>query len=390
MPYYSRYTFHFHLRIAAFEGFIAGIFLLNEFVARKTLHVSDWGIMLMLMIPTVTFSIALFWKPQYRKGKLFLWLGIPGRIVLLGMFFVHQSYFFILLIVCSSLVANLMIPVQNNIIKLNYGKLKGYYFGRATTISALTTITTASLFGWLLQQNDSLYHIAYPVAGIIGIISYLTWSRIRKRAMPTTINGGNQGDSDWSITDIGRVFKLDKEFRIFEINYFIYGLGFMMLHLTLPLYLVDRMHINYTQAGIARGLIFYTIVVFIAPMVGKIYDRIGPYKLSSIGFAVFGLFPIFILFSSNFNQIYASFVVFALAMACVNIVWNLGPVQISPPGSERLYMSIHMSLVGLRASLGYPLGILIKTVSSYETVFIIVFLLEIIASYRMRQLARIS
>jgi len=92
--------------------------------------------------------------------------------------------------------------------------------------------------------------------------------------------------------------------------------------------------------------------------------------------------------SSNFYHIYASFAAYALAMACVNMVWNLGPAHLAPPGAERLYMSIHMTFVGLRAAIGYPLALLIKNLSNYETVFLLVFALEMIAAYRMHVLGK--
>jgi MFS family permease len=388
VPFYSRYTFHFHLRIAAFEGFVMGIFLLNEFVARKTLHASDLEITLMLMIPMVAFALPLFWKPAYQRGKIFLWLGIPGRILLLFIFFVTKSHLFIFLLVASLLVSNLLIPVQNNIIKLNYGKMKGHFFGRAATVSAIVTISTALAFGWFLHGNESVYRIGYPLAGVIGIASFFTWSRIRRRSVQTKQDGNRLNESAWRFADIIDVLKTDGSFRNFLINYFIYGVGFMMLHLVLPLYLVDEMGINYRQAAIARGLIFYTILVFISPLVGRVLDRIGPIRLSSMGFICLALFPVMVLFCTNFYQIYASFVIFGVAMACINMVWNLGPVHLAPPGSERLYMSIHMALVGLRACFAYPLGILIKTVFSFQTVFIVVIVMELIAAVRMHQLRK--
>jgi len=365
-----------------------GIFLLNEFIARKTLHASDIGITIMLMVPMISFLIPLFWKPQYQKGRIFLWLGVPARLVLLVILFATGAHLFICLIIISSLVANVLIPVQNNIIKLNYGKLKGYYFGRATTISALATVSTALLFGWLLTRDESSYRIVYPVAGLVGMVSFITWSKIRKRSKPSTVFAGNNHETGWNWSDVKKVLRRDKYFRYFLINFFIYGVGFMMLHLVVPLYLVDRMNINYSQAAIARGLIFYTILVFIAPLAGRVYDKIGPYRISGIGFSVLGISSILILFAEDFFLIYTAFAVFAVAMSCINMVWNLGPVHIAPTGSERLYMSIHMSLVGLRACFAYPLGILIKTVSSYETVFVIVIILEIVAAAGMFLLGR--
>ena len=185
--YYSRYTFHYHLRIAAYEGFIIGLFLLNEFVARKALNVSDLEITLMLMLPMVSFMLPLFWKPPYGRGRVFLWIGVPGRILLVTLLFLNGASCFIPTVIVASLAANLLIPVQNDIIKLNYRDMKGHYFGRATTVSALTAITTTLAAGWLLQKEESLYRLLYPVAGLVGAVSFHTWSRIRKRVVESRL-----------------------------------------------------------------------------------------------------------------------------------------------------------------------------------------------------------
>ena len=386
--YYSSYTFHYHLRIAAFEGFIIGLFLLNEFVARKTLKVSDLEITLMMMLPMVSFMLPLFWKPHYRRGRVFLWIGIPGRTALFLLLLCKDSYCFIPTIILASLTANLLIPVQNDIIKINYGDLKGYYFGRATTVSALTAISTMVTAGWLLQWDESLYRLLYPAAGLVGIVSFLNWSRIRKRSVESRRPPPDRRESEWTFSDVLKTLREHHEFRDFQINFFIYGTGFMMLALALPLYLVDRMQIQYTQASIARGLIFYAILVFFAPLAGIWYDRLGPYRLTCIGYSILALFSLAVLQASSFTGIYVSFALFGVAMTCINTVWNLGPVQIAPAGRERFYMSFHMALVGLRACFAFPIGILIKTFISFEALFLLVFLLEVLAAIRMFLLHR--
>ena len=53
---------------------------------------------------------------------------------------------------------------------------------------------------------------------------------------------------------------------------------------------------------------------------------------------------------------YVAFAVFGVGMAFIHFVWNLGPVAFARGQNPLPYTSTHAALVGLRASVGFPIG----------------------------------
>lgn len=53
---------------------------------------------------------------------------------------------------------------------------------------------------------------------------------------------------------------------------------------------------------------------------------------------------------------YGAFALFGVAMAFIHFVWNLGPVAFARNGNPLPYTSTHAALVGVRASVGFPLA----------------------------------
>ena len=142
------------------------------------------------------------------------------------------------------------------------------------------------------------------------------------------------------------ILRRDRGFRRYETAYMSYGLAFMMLQPVIPIFLVERLHVDYAQASNARGLIFYSMVFVFSPIFGRLLDRSDPVKLSIFAFLLLSLFPIALMFATSVRAVYGAFVVYGIAMAAVNIGWTMGPIYFAGKHDSAAYMGAHVALVG--------------------------------------------
>jgi len=151
----------------------------------------------------------------------------------------------------------------------------------------------------------------------------------------------------------------------------LYGLGFMMLQPVLPLFLVDEIHVQYSEAATARGLIYWGMMALVSPIFGRLLDRWDAVRLSIFGFAFLMVVPLLLAVSHSLHGVYAAFAVFGFAMSPVNIAWTMGPILFAGRRDAATYMGVHVTMVGIRGLIGNPMGlILFKTFGSRPTFLI--------------------
>ena len=145
----------------------------------------------------------------------------------------------------------------------------------------------------------------------------------------------------------------------------VYGLAYMIVQPVIPIFLVDEIRVQYAQAAIARGLIFWGIIAFASPAFGRLLDRWNAVRISWIGFATLAFFPLALAASRTVFGAYAAFGIYGFAMSAVSIAWTMGPILFAKERDAAAYMGVHVTMVGIRGLVGNPLGLLLlETVGS--------------------------
>lgn len=399
----GRYTHRAHVRAAFFDGLALGVLTLNEFVAKKTLGASDWIITALVMAQPISLLFSSYWSNFLvgrEKRTTFLLFGILGRLSLVLVVAAQGGLSFAVLVIFATLMVGAIIPAQNALFQTNYDVIeRGRAYGVATAVQSLATIAAALLAGRLYDFVPEGYRWAYVAAGICGFISCWIYYRIRFRRR----NGGVKGSSALHrglVREMGRslrspfsgsftILKQDPGFRRYEIAFMSYGLAFMMLQPVIPVFLVEVLHVDYSQASNARGLIFYSMMVLFSPVFGRLLDRSDPVKISTFAFLLLSLFPAALILSRGVHSVYMAFGIYGIAMSAVNIGWTLGPIYFARKNDSAAYMGAHVALVGLRGLVGGPIGILLYRLSGTpNTTFVCAAILFILASFLMASLDR--
>lgn len=364
----SDYTFYYHSRAMFFEGVWAGALATSDVVARKAFGASPGWIVVLTTLPQVALFSGIYFARLARREdsnpNRFLWAGVFGRLILTGIAFSGSAPPFILFLTLSTMMQAYLQPAWNALYQANYSPGdRGRRFGLAAAISALTTIFTATTTGHLLDIDQELYRWIYPFAGVCGFLSCYFFSKIRPRwtrpeRPENTCDGSTQAGNRilGPIRDALEILKRDKAFRRFEIGYFVYGTALMLLLPVIPIYLVDILHADYSQAARAKGVILFLMLILFQPIAGRFLDRGNPVRISALAFFLLCLFPIPLAFFESIPVTYASFAVYGIGIALVNVAWSMGPLYFAKQRDSSAYMGVHISLVAVRALIGNLAG----------------------------------
>jgi MFS family permease len=313
---------------------------------------------------------------------------MPSRLLLLLPLllpFLRFDTAFVVVIATSTAVETLMLPVQNWTLARNYAEsTRGRRFGLASAVQAAAIVAVVLPAGWLLDHQPEVWPALYAIAGLAGVMSYMHWSRLRRRARRKPLPADDLADhgSPWA------ALRDDKRFLAFEACFMAYGIGFLMLQPVLPIYLVDELKVTYSQVGIARGLLFWLGMVVASPALGWLGDRIGIFRMTAIAFLAVTAFPLVLLMLHGTTGLYLGYSVYGLAMGGVAVAWNVGPIVLARGRDPLPYLNAHVGLVGVRALIGMVAGTWIQYASGTAAVFWCVVVLEIVAATGMALVAR--
>jgi MFS family permease len=411
----SRYTARFHIPAAALEGLVAGVFTMNDIVLRKTFGASALLITLVVMAPPVSQLLAIVWgnlMEGRKKRPFILGFGGAGRLALLAVAFATTPIAFSIPIIFSITMATAIIPALNALYQTNYPNVeRGRVYGWVMSATALATIVGSVGAGALMDWNHESYRLIYPVCGLVGLGAAFLFYRIRARRAALRARVERRAKAfgrlaravpffqiDW-LDDVQRalrnplrgartIYASDPAFLKFEIAFMIYGLAFMLMQPVIPIFLVDEIKVQYSQAATARGLIFYGVVAILSPYFGRMLDQWNAVRLSMIGFLILAFFPVGMALSRSVPAVYLSFAIYGVGMTAVNIAWTMGPILFAGHRDAAAYMGVHVTMVGIRGLVGNPMGLfLLSTVGSRVT-FLVAGALFLAATGLMMRLGR--
>lgn len=382
-------TFRQALIVAVLMGFSNGGLALNGLVALETLG----GIKHKEAIATLSSalpSMAMFFAMVFNRGgvvrkrrKYWLVAGVGGYLVYsVAPLFIYSPagwapFLFVGLIGFSALMNAGMAPAQNQIWAANYrthrrSKLFSYYW----SIFWLVEMTSSYLAGRFMDtgpEGSSIdnFQILYPFVAVTGLIAMLMMYRIRLRHTAATQTTNATGDG--SLTRFGKalarsfaLLKTDRNFRVYETGFFLYGMSFMVL-LPLPPLIFSEAYLNQDYTEFAKSTTSFSMAALVlgALVTARLAGGKRITRVTATAFSLLLLYPAMLallVYTKNLYIGYLAFFMFGLAMSGVHFVWNLGPVTFAKGGNAMGHATTHTMLVGLRAVLAFPIAYLMLTI----------------------------
>ncbi|MCK5760235.1 MAG: MFS transporter, partial [Candidatus Delongbacteria bacterium] len=281
-----------------FNAVLIGLGPLMDIIATKALNAADWQLTLLTMIWPVANFISIWWGKILETSEnksIYYWIvAFFGRLIfVLGIWIVTMNQFLVLLAVAFSF-NSLFIPLYNNLFQKHFdSKVRGKIFGITISISTLIAILFSYAAGRILDSNENSFRIIMVFAGICGFLGTAILSTFK----PETKTRNNTKKFNFHrifISPLSRTWetlKNNKDFRNFEINFTIYGIGFIMILPSIPIYLIEHLGMTYTSSFIAKAIIAQIGLLLLSPLFGKIHDKWHPHYFTAISFLTLSAFP---------------------------------------------------------------------------------------------------
>lgn len=374
---------------------------------------------------------------RWRRGSYLVWAGVLGRLSLLGTLLVHSAGQMIGLLAFTYFFSAMLYPAQNSIFQANFrAELRGRYFGLGSLIQNGVAVLASLGVGWLLDRDAGLFRVVYAALGVAGFVHLALLARVPEPSpapglFPAAAAAGGAADGKAGstagspagvgaggpagvpaaaatlaplprlfgllqvpvlavgpfqpgrvlrglvrpFTDALATYRRDRAFHWFEWNFMTYGAAFMCLNPIVPLFLTERLGLNYQQISTARIVIGQIGVAALGPFMGRLMDRWHPTRLCALTFGLIALYPAALDLAgvapvaAPVRLVYLAFALYSVGMAGINVAWNVGSIAFAPPGQGGYYQGIHVAMVGIRGMVGPLLGYAAYELFGFRAVF---------------------
>lgn len=241
--------------------------------------------------------------------------------------------------------------------------------GRMATVQSVVLALAGIAVGTAMDWNPASFHVVFPALAVIGIVGNQIYRKVRLRGQRRLARAELAGRAGPAFTlsplPLGAAFvramrgiwtTLDEDplYRSFMWWMFIFGFGNLLYQAPLAIILSEEFHVTYTQGILINSIIPLAVMPFAIPLWAKLLDRTHVITFRAIHgwsfvVATFGLwmaslthvFPIF----------YAAAVFLGIGFGGGVLAWNLGHQHFAPAHRDGEYMSVHVTLNGIRGLL---------------------------------------
>lgn len=386
---------------ALFNGVILSLSQTQDIIARKALHAQDWQLMLMTMLWPVANFFSVWWARVFErschKQRYFVIAGIIGRLTLVYAIWLVSMNEYLVLLGLLFASNSLIVPAQNSIYQRNIDpSRRARVFGIIQSVGIAVSVGLTFIAGRLLDIREDSFRLILVVTGIVGFISAAVLAMIR---IQEPLGPRDCQPLHWKrvlyepVTGTLKLLRENKAFAAFERSFSIYGMGFIMMQPIIPIYLVDKLQLTYTANFLAKGIVSQLGMLFLSPLIGKLHDRMHPFRFMAAAFGLLMFFPLLFVVSSLVQGeavlpvviVFVAYLVFGIAMAGVNITWNMGSIFFAGDEDASIYQSVHVTMTGIRGLIAPLLGFAVLRLFSLTMVFVVAagfFLAAAIYSFR--------
>lgn len=368
-----------------------GVQFFIPLLAKKKFGATDWESLAITASPLVLASLAIFWGDLFARVRvsrylLAYWMLAALPLVVCGW---APKYPWLLAAWIVSAVGTAGFPpLAGELYRAMYapairGRAYAVVWGSSMTLGALAGYALARL----MTLDEASVHYSLPLAaGLQGAGCVLFWL-LSKRTGHTHDRSASlvrRDDSGLSlgqrirrllepIGHMGGILRADPVFARYEAGYMTYGIGWMIGWALMPIFVVDKLHLNYDQSAQATHMPYLFALVAASVPAGMLLDKIGAFRATALSFGLLALYPLSWALVTSENQLLFVSVLYGLVHAGANVGWMLGPVSLAPsPEKVPQYVAIHATLVGVRGMLFQFLGVLLYNMTKSFTIPLLV------------------
>lgn len=341
----------------------------------KRFGANEWQSLLITASPTIFFSLSIFWGDYLKRGSygrtlLAFWLVACAPMALGAFAQNYWSLAILHLVACAGGAA--YPPINGEMLQALYpASRRGRMYSIIWGVTAVGTAGLTYSLGHWLERDANAFRTYLPLlAGLqgVGVCVFEVLSRAsghaRQRVVLPKEDRGHWAALAEPVLHMGRILKADPVFARYEAAYMTYGVGWMIGAALLPVFVTDRLGLNYEQIPLSTNVPYLGALVLALLPAGLMMDRMGAVRSTALSFCLLTLYPLGLIFVRSEPSLAVVSVVFGLAHAGASVGWTIGPVSLAPtPDKVSAYMAIHATMVGIRGKIFQGLGVLLYSLT---------------------------
>jgi MFS family permease len=263
-----------------------------------------------------------------------------------------------------------VITVRAALWRQNYPKEnRASIAGKMATVQSLMLALAGWVVGATMDLSPTSFHVVFPVLAAVGVYGNTIFRGVRLRggrrlaereraetgearisANParTAALAHDALRTNW------RVLVDDGAYRTFMLWMFVFGLGNLMIGAPQAIFLEDKLGASYLQAILATTVVPLLVMPLAIPVWARLLDRVHVVRFRAIhGWSFVAAAGVMWLAASQ-EQLWLFYVAGAclgIGFAGGSIAWNIGHQDFSTPEQDALYMSVHVTLNGIRGAI---------------------------------------
>ena len=383
MPYLSRALYTRELPAWALlpvmtgvlEGGVVGVIVMKLYegvVSSELLHLI---VALLSGLPAIANLMSFAWAALSQgraKIRLLVWMQIACALCTALPALAGEGttglWLFVGGVVGARLCWSGVITLRSTVWGANYPRaIRARIAGKFATIQAIVLAGISGAIGLSMDWDQEAYRWAYPLAAVVGLLGTAAYSRVRMRGHAALIR--HEREAMTSVNPLRpslnplhilSFLRGDPKFMKFMGCQFLLGTGNMMISAPLIIVLTTVYMMDYVQAIAIMATIPILLMPFSIPLWSRFLDRVHIIRFRAVHSWIF-IIATLVLVSSVATGWLAGLwivaVIRGIAFGGGVLAWNLGHLDFSTTASSSTYMSVHVTLTGLRGLLAPLLGV---------------------------------
>ncbi len=361
VPYMARGTFR--------KDFVSQIFLslgmgmvvpdLTRIFALRELSAPTW-IVAMLMAEMAGGNFVGSFLAHHLQGRRRVPLVVAARLgigaVLLGLGLLpatpEMAVPYALILILPALLAAVNLSVQTSIRHANYPDAsRGRIYSRFQIVNLAVIAGSVQLASLVLDVWGGAHHLLYPLAGASMFASAWLFAKVRVRSEPMMLREHHASHESMPLLAGVKLFWRDREYGRFMLWQMLSGSTVLLINSLWSIILVRDMGESYSRASLAMTLVPFMVALLAAPLAGALFDRIHISMYRGVGAFMWaagrGVLYLGVVATSWWWML-LGFAIQGLGRSVGGFAFGIGHTRFSKPGQSQVYMSLHLTLQGLR------------------------------------------
>lgn len=354
------------------------IYNMLPFILQKDLQATPFQIAVVIALKPIVAVLSMYWsslvneRPDRLRSNIIL-ARFLGCLPFFCFPFFHNPWFFIASSGIYMMLAVGVVPAWMEILKANLsddGRKQTFAWGSA--MGYLGGGLLPIVFGWILDDFSAAWQWIFPAAGVISMLAAFYQFKMPapepnvKTAVSESINLKKIIVDPWM-----RSYKLLKERRDFahyQAAFMAMGTGLMLMQPALYGFFDEKLGLSFLEFAVALSFCKGISYAIASPLWGKLMNRVGIFKFSSIVTALAAFFPILLIAAMwHIGWLYIGYILYGIMQAGSEMSWNMSGPTFANHKDSSLFTGVNVVTVGLRGMFAPALGGLLYSMTGSST-----------------------